>query len=102
MGLRDHQTQTYYLRLVASSKTTFLSRLRAEQPLAVHFQTEYGLLGAFYGVLLIMVVYNLCLYLFIGEQTYLRYVVYVLSCSLVFLSEDGLGFQYLWPQPPGG
>ena len=100
LDLHDQQTQTYYVRLVSSSKTTFLSRLRAEQPLAVHFQTEYGLLGAFYGVLLIMVVYNLCLYLFIGEQTYLRYVLYVLSCSLVFLSEDGLGFQYLWPNHP--
>jgi two-component system, sensor histidine kinase LadS len=100
LPLQPEQTQTYYLRLQSSSKTTFLSRLRTEQPLAIHFQTEYGLLGAFYGVLLIMVVYNLCLYLFIGEQTYLRYVLYVLSCSLVFLSEDGLGFQYLWPHYP--
>jgi len=100
LPLEPNQTQTYYLRLESNSKTSFISRLRTEQPLAVHFQTEYGLLGAFYGVLLIMVVYNLCLYLFIGEQTYLRYVLYVLSCSLVFLSEDGLGFQYLWPDFP--
>ncbi|UPL49053.1 7TM diverse intracellular signaling domain-containing protein [Hymenobacter sublimis] len=100
LPLQPDQAQTYYLRLTSNSKTTFLSRLRTEQPLAVHFQTEYGLLGAFYGVLLIMVVYNLCLYLFIGEQTYLRYVLYVLSCSLVFLSEDGLGFQYIWPSYP--
>ncbi|RPD49309.1 hypothetical protein DNI29_00450 [Hymenobacter sediminis] len=100
LPLPPNQAQTYYLRLTSNSKTTFLSRLRTEQTVAVHFQTEYGLLGGFYGVLLIMVVYNLCLYLFIGEQTYLRYVLYVLSCSLVFLSEDGLGFQYLWPDYP--
>ncbi|MBB4603305.1 hypothetical protein HNQ93_004015 [Hymenobacter luteus] len=100
LPLSPEQAQTYYLRLTSNSKTTFLSRLRTEQTLAVHFQTEYGLLGGFYGVLLIMVVYNLCLYLFIGEQTYLRYVLYVLSCSLVFMSEDGLGFQYLWPGQP--
>ncbi|GAB3230661.1 hypothetical protein GCM10027346_16490 [Hymenobacter seoulensis] len=100
LPLQANESQTYYLRLTSTSKTTFLSRLRTEQVLAVHFQTEYGLLGGFYGVLLIMVVYNLCLYLFIGEQTYLRYVLYVLSCSLVFLSEDGLGFQYLWPDKP--
>lgn len=100
LPLKPDQTSIYYVRLESNSKTSFLSRLRTEQPLAVHFQTEYGLLGAFYGVVLIMVVYNLCLYLFIGEQTYLRYVLYVLSCSLVFLSEDGLGFQYLWPDFP--
>ncbi|OUJ72602.1 hypothetical protein BXP70_16930 [Hymenobacter crusticola] len=100
LPLAENQASTYYFRLESNSKTSFVSRLRTEQPLAVHFQTEYSLLGAFYGVLLIMVVYNLCLYLFIGEQTYLRYVLYVLSCSLVFLSEDGLGFQYLWPDFP--
>ncbi|RTQ48979.1 hypothetical protein EJV47_15425 [Hymenobacter gummosus] len=93
-------TRTYYLRLQANSKTSFLARLRTEQGLVENFQMEYGLLGGFYGILLIMVVYNLCLYFFTHEQTYLRYVLYVLSCSLVFLSEDGLGFQYLWPDYP--
>lgn len=100
LRLSPGQTHTYYLRLKSNSKTSFLSRLRTEELLADHFQTEYGLLGAFYGVLLIMVVYNLFIYLVIKEEMYLRYVVYVLSCSLVFLSEDGLGFQYLWPGQP--
>ncbi|GAB3823301.1 7TM diverse intracellular signaling domain-containing protein [Hymenobacter jeollabukensis] len=100
LPLRADQTQTYYLRLQANSKTSFLARLRTEQGLVERFQQEYGLLGGFYGILLIMVVYNLCLYFFTHEQTYLRYVLYVLSCSLVFLSEDGLGFQYLWPGHP--
>ena len=100
LHLSPGQTHTYYLRLTSNSKTSFLSRLRTEALLAGHFQTEYGLLGAFYGVLLIMVVYNLFIYLVIKEKVYMRYVVYVLSCSLVFLSEDGLGFQYLWPALP--
>ncbi|WP_400191411.1 7TM diverse intracellular signaling domain-containing protein [Hymenobacter sp. B81] len=101
LPLRPDQAQTYYLRLQSDSKTSFLSRLRTEQTLSAHFQHEYGLLGGFYGILLIMVVYNLCLYFFTGEQTYLRYVLYVVSSSLVFLSEDGLGFQFLWPNAPG-
>ncbi|HEX8427114.1 7TM diverse intracellular signaling domain-containing protein [Hymenobacter sp.] len=100
LPLGTNEAQIYYLRLQSGSKTSFLSRLRTEQGIAEHFQTEYGLLGGFYGILLIMVVYNFCLFFFTGEQTYLRYVGYVLSCSLVFLSEDGLGFQYLWPEYP--
>jgi hypothetical protein len=100
LQLQRGQTHTYYLRLKSSSKTSFLGRLRNETMLASHFQSEYGMLGGFYGVLLIMVVYNLFIFLFIGEQTYLRYVAYVLSCSLLFLSEDGLGFEYIWPGLP--
>jgi hypothetical protein len=95
------QTETYYLRLKSNSKTSFRAMLRSEPTLLSHFQTQYGLLGGFYGILFIMVVYNLCIYLFIGELTYLRYVLYVLSCSLLFLSEDGLGFEYIWPTLPG-
>ncbi|WP_375416551.1 7TM diverse intracellular signaling domain-containing protein [uncultured Hymenobacter sp.] len=101
LPLLSDQTRTFYVRLTANSKASFLSRLRTEQRLAEHFQAEYGLLGAFYGVLLIMLIYNLCLFVFTQEQTYLRYVLYVLSAGLVFLSEDGLGFQYLWPDFPG-
>ncbi|SMB97890.1 Diverse 7TM receptor extracellular region 2 [Hymenobacter roseosalivarius DSM 11622] len=95
------QTQMYYLRLTSNSKTSFRAMMRNEPVLLTHFQAQYGLLGGFYGVLFIMVVYNLCIYLFIGEQTYLRYVLYVLSCSLLFLSEDGLGFEYVWSDLPG-
>ncbi|MCB2406508.1 7TM diverse intracellular signaling domain-containing protein [Hymenobacter lucidus] len=100
LHLQPGETHTYYLRLKSSSKTSFLGRLRNEAMLSSHFQSEYGMLGGFYGVLLIMVVYNLLIFFFIGEQTYLRYVAYVLSCSLLFLSEDGLGFEYIWPKLP--
>ena len=48
-----------------------------------------------------MVLYNLILFFFLKERTYLYYVLYVLSGALLFLSEDGLGFQYLWPGWPG-
>lgn len=100
LPLEPNQVQTYYLRLNSTSKTSFLSRLRSEQTLAEHFQVEYGLLGLFYGVLLIMVVYNLFLFFFTKDYSYLRYALYVVSCSLLFLSEDGLGFQYLWSNYP--
>lgn len=100
LPLRPGRSQVFYLRLQSNSKTSFLSQLRTEELLAGHFQTEYGLLGIFYGVLLIMVVYNLFIYLLAQDQNHLRYVLYVLSCGLLFLSEDGLGFQYLWPELP--
>ncbi len=94
------EPQMYYLRIRSTSKTSFLSCLRTEQKITEQGQAEYGMLGLFYGVLLIMVVYNLFLFFFTRDLSYLRYVLYVLSCSLLFLSEDGLGFQYLWSAFP--
>ena len=98
---RPGQTVTYYLRLHSDTRTSFRAMVHSGAGLIPELSLQYWLLGIFYGILLIMVVYNLILYFFLQESTYLLYVLYVLSGALLFLSEDGLGFQYLWPGAPG-
>lgn len=61
---------------------------------------EYHYLGIYYGILLIMAIYNLLLYFAARERVYLFYVLYVLSCMLSSYAEDGLGFQFLWQDTP--
>ncbi len=95
------QTATYYLRLHSDTRTSFRAMVHSGAGLIPELSLQYWLLGLFYGILLIMVVYNLILHFFLRERTYLYYVLYVLSGTLLFLSEDGLGFQYLWPGAPG-
>ena len=97
----SHPEQTYYLKLRSNTKTSFRGIVWSEESLIAHLHDDSSWLGVFYGILGIMVLYNLCLYLFVGERTYLYYVLYVLSCGLLFLTEDGLGFEYLWPTLPG-
>ena len=98
---RPGLTVTYYLRLHSDTRTSFRAMVHSGAGLIPELSLQYWLLGIFYGILLIMVVYNLILYFFLQESTYLLYVLYVLSGALLFLSEDGLGFQYLWPGAPG-
>ena len=98
---RPGQTVTYYLRLHSDTKTSFRAMVHSGAGLIPELSVQYWLLGIFYGILLIMVLYNLILYFFLQEGTYFYYVLYVLSGALLFLSEDGLGFQYLWPDAPG-
>ena len=95
------QTGVYYLRLRSDTRTSFRAMLHSGPGLIPELSLQYWLLGMFYGILLIMVLYNLILFFFLKEQTYLYYVLYVLSGTLLFLTEDGLGFQYLWPYGPG-
>ena len=98
---RPGQTATYYLRLTSDTPTSFRAMLHSGSGLIPEMTKQYWLLGIFYGVLTIMVLYNLILFFFLKERTYLYYVLYVGSGTLLFLSEDGLGFQYLWPGGPG-
>ena len=95
------QTATYYLRLRSDTRTSFRAMLHSGPGLIPELSAQYWLLGIFYGVLAIMLLYNLILFFFLKQQTYISYVLYVLSGMLLFLTEDGLGFQYLWPAAPG-
>ncbi|WP_217587179.1 ATP-binding protein [Lentibacillus saliphilus] len=63
-------------------------------------QVEFLLLGLFYGIVLVMIVYNLFLYISLRIKSYLYYVI-VITCTLMGkLSINGLGFQYVWPNAP--
>ncbi len=95
------QTATYYLRLHSETRTSFRAMLHSGDGLIPELSLQYWLLGGFYGILCIMVLYNIILFFFLKERTYLYYVLYVLSGTLLFLTEDGLGFQYLWAAAPG-
>lgn len=61
---------------------------------------EYIVLGVFYGVLLLLLIYNFVLFFTNKQQYYLWYVVYILFCSINTFNENGLGFQFLWPNYP--
>jgi len=97
---RPGQTVTYYLRLRSDTRTSFRAMLHSGPGLIPELSAQYWLLGIFYGVLGIMLLYNLILFFFLKQQTYISYVLYVLSGMLLFLTEDGLGFQYIWPESP--
>ena len=92
--------QTYYLKLRSTTRTSLRAILWNEQDLIVHLRNDSSWLGVFYGILGVIVLYNLFLFFFVRERSYLYYVGYVLSCGLFFLTEDGLGFELFWPSHP--
>lgn len=61
---------------------------------------EYMLYGMFYGMILIISLYNFLVYLAIREIKNIYYIFYILSVALYAASLDGIGFQYLWPKAP--
>lgn len=61
---------------------------------------EYYLYGIFYGMILIISLYNLTIYTAIREIKYLYYTFYILSVGLFAMCVDGIAYQYLWPGMP--
>jgi anti-sigma regulatory factor (Ser/Thr protein kinase)/PAS domain-containing protein len=59
---------------------------------------EYFLFGIYYGIILVMILYNLFLFIFTRDRNYFFYIIYI-SCFGIFqISMNGLAVQYLWPE----
>src|SRR5690625_2459924 len=63
-------------------------------------QREFILLGLFYGIIVVMILYNLFLYFSLRIKSYLYYVIAISFTLLGKVSINGIGFQYLWPNSP--
>jgi two-component system, sensor histidine kinase LadS len=89
-----------YIRIEPGIANILSADLKTYTSFINYSLTEYYLLGLFYGFILIMGMYNLILFINIGERQYLFYVFYVICVGLSSMCHDGTGFQYLWPGWP--
>ena len=65
-----------------------------------HDGFEMLLNGLYYGLMLVMALYNAFVYFSIRERSYLIYVCFVISAAIAQLAMSGLSYQFLWPSSP--
>jgi two-component system, sensor histidine kinase LadS len=56
--------------------------------------------GIFFGVILVMALYNLFLFFAVKDNSYLHYVLSIIGVGLYFAFYYGFGIEYLWPNAP--
>ncbi|MCU0425864.1 MAG: hypothetical protein MUF71_09590 [Candidatus Kapabacteria bacterium] len=91
---------TVYFRLESQGSMTFPIMLRSGAAMSRHIVNEQFLLGMFYGILAIMLGYNLFVYFSLRDISYLYYVAYIATYGLFLFIWNGLAFQYLWSESP--
>lgn len=90
----------YYFRFKSSNRVNFIVVLRSLNRFIYYALNEYLVFGLFYGMIIVVAIYNLLMYFAIRERSYIVYILYVVSVGLYTMSSDGLAFQYLWPNYP--
>jgi hypothetical protein len=90
----------YYMRFQSGTSMTIPLTVLSQKAFLQTSATDLLLLGVFYGVFLIMLVFNLFLLLSLREANYLYFLFFLLSGLLFFISYDAIGDQYLWPNLP--
>ena len=63
-------------------------------------RNETMLFGMYYGLMLIMMVYNFFLFISLRDRTYILYILYLGSLTLLMANANGWSFFYLWPESP--
>ena len=85
------------LRIASSG--TVEAPLRLWQPTAFHEASARAHLmaGAVFGILVVMIVYNLFVYLATRDRSYLHYILFVASYLVFWGTLNGYAFAYVWP-----
>ena len=98
--LPEHSERTYYLRYATQGALNIGLSVSSENALIPHLTLDQFLLGVYYGGFLVLVVYNLFLFLAVRDRVYIFYMGYALSYGLYFGSLNGVSFQFFWPDNP--
>ncbi|SER95153.1 Signal transduction histidine kinase [Pseudomonas sp. NFACC02] len=100
LNLNAGETKTVYLRLESHGSMQAPLNLWASHAYIEEQPARLYILGMIYGVLAVMLVYNLFIYLSVRASSYLYYILYIISFGLYQVSINGAGIEFLWPDNP--
>ncbi len=100
LDLPPGQPQRLYLRLQSQGSIQAPLTLWAPNAYLEDQPARIYVLGIIYGVLLVMLIYNLFIYLSVRDTSYLYYILYIASFGLYQVSVNGAGIEYFWPNSP--
>ena len=86
--LNIHTESSYQLSMQMAEETSFFRQILNEE-------TFFGLI---YGIFLIMMVYNLLVFVTLRDWDYVWYALAIGAVGFFFVCYYGHGYQYLWPQ----
>lgn len=108
--LIEHSDFVYQVSLEPNEKATLIYRIRTKGNIAFspilysnnafikHEQGENLFYGIYFGVLLIIIVFSFIVYFSTRDNSYLHYLLYIITFGLFLFAWNGLGFQYIWSE----
>ena len=100
LNLPPNEPQRLYLRV--QSQGSVIVPLTLWSPIAYleDMPARIYVLGIIYGVLLVMLLYNLFIFISVRDRSYFYYIVYIGAFGLYQVSVNGAGVEYFWPNNP--
>jgi diguanylate cyclase (GGDEF)-like protein len=96
----SNQDQVVLIKIRSSSAIQLPLTLWPEKTFFEQDQYHFVEHGLYYGIVLVMALYNLFLFFRLRDSAYAFYVLYVSIFALAQLSLSGFAYQFLWPNLP--
>lgn len=93
-------TSFTYVRVFSQKQNVLEPMLRSYDKILNYAINEYLFFGLFYGLLLLIILYNLIYFISLKKAHYAYIVLYGVGILIYLMSGDGTAFQYLWPNLP--
>jgi two-component system, sensor histidine kinase LadS len=100
LHMKSDTVMYYYFKVQSQDFADIRIAFRSINRFIYYALNEYFLFGTFYGMILIITLYNFLVFSAIREVKNLYYIMYILSVAAYSMSYDGIAFQYLWPGHP--
>ncbi|WP_045463675.1 sensor histidine kinase [Sporocytophaga myxococcoides] len=100
VNLPRNKPNVIYIKVRSEGPVGIIGVIRSTKRFLAYAVNEYFLLALFYGVLIAMALYNIFMFVTVKDKTYLYYVFYLISIIIYASTQDGTGFQYIWPEMP--
>ncbi|MDX1695738.1 MAG: 7TM diverse intracellular signaling domain-containing protein, partial [Ketobacteraceae bacterium] len=93
-----HEVTTYYVRFETNGPMHIGLEVLSFSALTESVGDINYFQGAYFGIFVVMALYNLFLFIFVKEKSYLSYVCFIMTMGLFQMSVHGYAFQFLWPE----
>ncbi len=91
------ETRVFYLRVKSGEQMVLPMFVGDTKPVLESLMDRDVIFGLFFGIILVMLFYNLFIYFTTRDRGYLYYVFYIFALALSQASLSGYAFRFLWP-----
>ena len=95
--VKANSQAVYYLRIINKSSLNILYKIYTQADYDKHISLTFMFYAFYFGAMVIMILYNIMLYVFIKERVFLEYIVYHILLIGVMLYFNGFMITYYFP-----
>jgi signal transduction histidine kinase len=100
LAVRPGMTRTFYMRVKSYDQVELPVKIQGVVEVSASVINRNFLFGIYCGTMLIMIFYNLFIFISIKDKSYLYYVFYILAILFTQTTFQGYTFKYIWPFSP--